>query len=139
MRRRALLAASAASGNSGGEEPLFPEGFFPLYLYPDYCESLAIKVCYINSSDTTRQLLNILLSVLDKYGIWSNDNRAVSVYDISKLGIELYINDIKVYEVFGDYWSGQLDYLAFYDEDYSQWQAAGCQMYLDGSIAFSEM
>lgn len=91
MRRRALLAASTASGGSG-ELPTIPDGFFPLYLTHDSYDS-RFKVYVFNPTDTTRELWNIVYgyaSILCEYDGWAYD-----FYPVEH-GIEVYLDGYQI-------------------------------------------
>ena len=60
MRRRALCAASAASGGEIGL-PAIPDGFFPLYLTHDYVEEdKGYVILFYNPTATTITLYDII-------------------------------------------------------------------------------
>ena len=91
MRRRALLAASAAS-RGGGELPTIPDGFFPLYLTHDSYDKWR-KIYIFNPSDTTRELWNIVYgyaTILCEY-----DGYGYDFYPVEH-GIEVYLDGYQI-------------------------------------------
>ena len=91
MRRRALLAASAASGGSG-ELPTIPDGFFPLYLTHDSYDKWS-KIYIFNPSDTTQELWNIVFGYATKLGEY--DVYGYDFYPVEH-GIEVYLDGYQI-------------------------------------------
>lgn len=107
MRRRALLAASAASGGEI-ELPTIPAGFFPLYLTHDSYDR-RMKRYEFNPSDTTRELWNIVYgyaSILCGYDGYGYDfypvEHGIEVYLDEMLITNFYVYNDGHAEIFGD-------------------------------------
>lgn len=91
MRRRALLAASVASGGGGSNElPIIPDGFFPLYLTHDSYDS---RRYYFNPTNTTRELWDIVHGYATILGEYDGDG-----YDFypEDYGIEVYLDGMLI-------------------------------------------
>lgn len=119
MRRRALLAASAASGSSG-ELPTIPDGFFPLYLTHDYKGKESDREYFaINPTETTITLYDIIYRYakvvvgFDGYGydfypedydinIYIDDYKVTSFYVYEDGHTEVYTNNLFVEGTFYD-------------------------------------
>ena len=74
------------------EVSIFPEGFFPLYLTTDYCKDEAYgKFCYVNPTETTIKLYEILKTICEEYGTKNPYD-----YYINDINLDIYLDDIKI-------------------------------------------
>ena len=109
MRRRALLAAS--SGKTGN----LPSFNFPIYLEWDYCDTSPLfGYCERKADELTISLYDYLFIVLETEGQATGNARSLSQEQLTTLGIEIYIQGERVYEIECD----DISYRSFVFLDY---------------------
>lgn len=118
MRRRALLAASGASGGGAPE--------FPLYLYFDYCNPLwGMTSCVREADEIAVRYFEYLCDMLIAHGIViDDDNFKLYESNLNSLGIEIYIDDKKVKSMSIDFRYIPL-HIEFLTDKYGVWHNDG--------------
>lgn len=112
MRRRALLAASGASGGGAPE--------FPLYLYFDYCDSYwGMTSCVREADEIGARYYEYLYDIL-----LSDKNNELKKLELNSLGIEIYIDDKRVVEMSTNIMSSPPT-IYFTTDNYGSWHNDG--------------